>query len=114
MARYSLRLKSIKIPIEAQDGTEVEYTMMELTGAQRDAFLNDQTKRTSGKDGNLVKNFTGMFSSLLKLCLYDPEGKLVTTKEIDGWPSEMTTDLFLQAVELSGLNKKAEEAEKNS
>jgi len=111
--RYSLKLKTIEIPIEVEEGQEVTFTIKELTGKQRDEFLNDQSKR-AGKEGGMPKNFTGVFSSLLKLCLYDPTGNLVPVAVIDSWPSELSTELFMQAVALSGLNKKAEELEKNS
>jgi hypothetical protein len=119
-AAYSLKLKSENIPIEDDHGIVQNYVLKELKGSQRNAYLGKSSKRLAmkrdraGETDVTVRDYTGMCSDLLGLCLYGPDGILVKAEVIDEWPSEMQMDLFIKAQKMSGLDKKSEEDAKNS
>lgn len=112
---FHLVLKKIPVKIVDGDGRENECMLKELTGKQRNDYLTKSSKKVSvSKSGDVTaKDFSGMCSDLLAMCLHTPDDKLISAAEIDGWPSEMQMELFTMAVELSGLDKKGEEAAKN-
>lgn len=112
--KYSLKLKSLPLVIEDEHGLEQTYTLKELTGLQRDEFVNKTTARATDAKGKEKRHDAkGLASDLLGMCLYDAQNRLVPANVINGWPSEMQQDIFLEAVELSGLTKKAEGYAKN-
>jgi len=113
--KYSLRLKSMPLVIEDESGVEQHYTLKELTGLQRDEFVNKTTARAQDAKGKEKRHDAkGLASDLLAMCLYDSQSRLVPAQVINNWPSEMQQDIFMEAVELSGLMKKAEDASKNA
>jgi predicted mannosyl-3-phosphoglycerate phosphatase (HAD superfamily) len=103
--RFTLRLKEEAIDVELPDGTEVSYLMRELDGDLRDAYLNRLAKRARQ---NNVHDFTGLFSSLLTLAMWqeNDEGVWVriSEKEVQKWPSTMQKELFDMAKVMSGLD----------
>lgn len=111
--RYSRRLKTKPVEIENEQGVVEVWTLKELTGADRNRFLNVQGKKIKTQNGVEVKDYTGLCSDLLCLCLVSPHDKLVTAAEVDSWPSEMQMDIFKDAISLSGLDKKSEDETKN-
>lgn len=113
--RYSLKRKSITVMIEDEDGQERAYQIRELTGAQRNSYLEKtNAKMVMTSDGAVKpKTFKGTGSDLLCMCLYDDQGQRVRAEVIDEWPSEMQFDLYKKAADLSGLTKKGEEEAKN-
>lgn len=114
--KFSLRIKSIDIPIEGEDGEISTYVLKELTGQQRVQYLNRFKKKTRDGIGPgsqpKIETFTGMITDLLDLCLYGPDGILLKAEVIDKWPASMQQEIFDMAVELSGLSEKAKEEEK--
>jgi len=85
-----------------------KFQLMELNGQERGNYLNEVKERIiMGPDGQTVgmKSFNGLEASLLKYCLYDPQGKPVTVQTLNEWPSGMLGDLFEDALSLSGLDK---------
>jgi hypothetical protein len=107
---YSDEFKSLPIKISGRD-----YTLKEIDGTQRDAYLNDMASRMKFEDGKPagIKNFTGLQSKLLSMCLFDPDGKPVPQAVINKWPSSLQAALFDEARKLSGLDKEAGEEAKN-
>lgn len=113
----AVRLSAIRKtqPIELEiglddSGTPVvkQYSIKELTGADRDAWLSEQsTKYDKGKDGkpSEIVNYEGMYSTLLKYCFYNDKNALVPEKEIQDLPSATQEALHGIATELNGLNK---------
>ena len=110
-------LKSVPIELEQKDGTVKSYTLKELTGEDRDIYLDSMKDRFKySPDGNVsaVTNFKGLHNSLLKMGLVDDEtGKLVTEEELKKLPSTTTTALFDEATKLSALDKDAKKEAKN-
>ena len=113
---FSLKLKKEEVQIEDLDGIEQTYTINELPGKQRDEFLNGIGNRmkfnSAGKTAGL-KNYDGLQSGLLALCLKDKNNESVPVKDLQDWPSSVLSGLFEIASKLSGLDKGADEEPKN-
>lgn len=109
--KFSLRLKEMSVSID-----DKPHVLRELSGKQRDAYLNEIGPRmkfnVEGKTEGLT-NYDGLQSGLLALCLYDEGGVLVKEKVLQEWPASVLSDLFDAAQKLSGLDKGAEKKAKN-
>jgi hypothetical protein len=113
----SLKRKTIEIEIEDEDGSQKIFKVMELSGNQRDEYLNTSAKRMSydaqGKPSG-VKDFRGMHTDLLIRSVYDENGELVKGAILETWPSTTIERLFEISQELSGLDaEKIEDESKN-
>ena len=107
---FTLKLEEIPVILDGK-----EYTLRELTGQQRDAYMDDMNKRmryVGGKAEGFTK-FEGLQAGLLAKCLFDSEGKNVSEKTIQMYPSHVVQALFAKAQELSGLNESGAEEVKN-
>ena len=114
--KFVLTLKEESVVLDDKD-----YTLRELDGLQKGKYLNSMGGRLIMNEEGKVsgfKDFAGLESSLLSLCLYDSEGKTVPAAKIQSWPSSVLSKLFEAAQVLSGLNeegqKKIEAEAKNS
>jgi|688.fasta_scaffold01606_28 hypothetical protein len=116
--RISVLRKSQPVELELSEGEFVRYSIKELTGAQRDEYFNKTASRTN-RDANgevvSMKDYKGLYSTLLSFCLYDADSKLIPESKIQEWPDTAQKALFEIAIELNGLRiKKADEgSEKN-
>ena len=110
-------VKTIPVELEQEGGAVKSYTLRELTGDQRDVYLDsmkDRFKLSASGEVSAVTNFKGLHNSLLKLCLIDDEtGKVVSEEELKKLPSTTTTALFDAATKLSALDKDAKKEAKN-
>ncbi len=113
--RYSLKRKTIPLELEMEDGTIGQFTMVELIGSERDKFLSKQISRGTDVKGKEKRpEIQGACSDLLTLCMRDPQNQPVPAAQIDNWPSDMQTQLYLDAYHLSGLDRKmAQDEAKN-
>ena len=105
---FSLKLKEEQVVITGVDDVKRTYVLKELTGQQRDAYLNNMGGRMKFNDEGKTQglsNYEGLQSGLLKLCVYSDDGKLVPEKELQAWPSQVLSALFEKAQEMSALNK---------
>jgi hypothetical protein len=115
--RFSLKLKKFEFELEMLDGSVFACEIRELTGAERDSYLNFTiSKAKVGPDGKLggMTDATGLQSELLALCLYDQTGQKVPREIVDTWPADTQTQLFEEAQRLSGLDREAVKAAKNA
>lgn len=104
--KLSLRLKSEAIAIEVSEGIEKIFTLKELTGTQRDTYLEDIRNRVTLDDAGKVKGFKslrGMQTLLISLTLTDENRQPITAKILDEWPASVLTALFEASQALSGL-----------
>jgi len=111
--RFSLATKSVVITLADGAGLEQEYTLREMTAAQRDRYLDGISGRMRlGPDGKSVgiKKFDGMQADLLSLCLFGPDGNLAAADEIQKWPSSVVGQLFTMAQEINSLDGKVLES----
>lgn len=122
---FHLVVKATPVRLIRKDGVKVMCAILELTGEQRDEYLNEVKKRTEIRaDGKAaIKDFKGMHASLLKRALVrvkfanddDPDVETMTIlpngafteeqiqKDI---PSSTQSALFEEAQRLSALGEK--------
>lgn len=103
---FNLELESVPFKVRAKDGTINTYTIREMTGRERDAYLNALTpkiKVNSAGEQIGFRDHKGFQAGLLARCVYDSTGELVPEEVIQTWSGRMQTDLFKIAVRLSGL-----------
>lgn len=113
--KLSLKRKQVEIEVEVADGSTKTFILKELTGSERDQFLNVMaSKMRVGTDGKPtgVKDFTGLHANLIGLSLWVDEQR-VEPGVIQTWPASTQAELFAMAQELSGLTIKEGEQEKN-
>lgn len=104
--KFSLKLQELPVEIIDAEGVPKTFTLRELTGQQRDTFLQDMKKRVvpgSRKDEVEVKNFDGLCASLLTKTLLDEEGNFVEKDAIQAYPATVVQSLFEASQELSKL-----------
>lgn len=113
--RVGLLLK--EQPVELLLDGEVRIGILrEMTGKQRDAYLNEISLRMrTGPDGKSqgVKNFDGLQAGLIARCLRMSDGSQVSVKDIQEWPSSAQSTLFEACQRLNGLEVEPEGASKN-
>jgi hypothetical protein len=90
-------------------------------GVQKGKYLNKMGSRIVLGEGGKVesfKDYSGLETTLLAVCLYDENNVLVKDSVMQTWPATVLGKLFDLAQELSGLNeeskKKMEAEAKNS
>jgi len=110
MLEFTLSLKEVPVTLDGK-----EYKLVELNAKQRDQFLNGVGGRMKYVNGKLqgMSNYEGLQASLLSLCLYDSEGKLVKTDIIQSFPAGLVSKLFKEAQKISGLDEDAAQESKN-
>ncbi len=113
--KFSVKLKSVPVEIEGTDGVKHQCTLKELTGKQRDIYLNDMGKRMTFVKGEPagLNDFEGLQTGLLTLCLFDENNTPIAKEVLEGYPSGVLTKLFVAAQELSGLAVDATATAKN-
>lgn len=103
--RLPLICKEKSIILDGENGEEKKYTLRELTGTQRNIYLNKMTKRVKIRDGKAIgiNSFDGFQSDLLCNSLLDENGDLVLKEEIEGMPSSTQQTLFEESQKISSL-----------
>lgn len=91
-----------------------KYVLVELSGEERDSYLNDIGGRMRIENGKPagIKNFNGMQAFLVSLSLKSMEtGEPVPVniKEIQKWPAPLVSKLFDRAKALSAIDQENEE-----
>ena len=107
---FETTLKEVPVTID-----NVVYTMRELDGRQKGKYLNKMGGRIVLNDEGKVrafKDYAGLESTLLELCLYDNDDKLVPSNIMEVWPSTVLGKLFDAAQELSGLDEESRKKQK--
>jgi succinylarginine dihydrolase len=89
VVRVSILRKSQPVELEIAEGDFVRYSVKEMNGAQRDEYFNKTANRTTrDASGEVVgmKDYKGLYSTLLSFCLYDTDGKAIPESKIQEWP----------------------------
>jgi len=109
--RLELELKEVDVVLVDKEDNEKKYLLKELSGSDRNRYLNKMKNRvTTDKNGNVkINTFDGMQSDLLTVSLFNEAGESVSKDEIEMLPSNTQQKLFEKAQELSGLNSEASE-----
>lgn len=109
MLKVSLRRKSEPVVIELEDGTEVTYSVREMTGAQMEEYTTKSSSKLDfdPKSGEVrqIKDYKGLYSLLLSYTLYDSSGNLVPEKVVAEWPSSVQSALHSAASAINGMGK---------
>lgn len=115
--RFSLKKASQEVILEGADGQEIKARLMELSGGERDSYLQDMSAfmkyDAAGKPAGL-SSFEGLQAALLSKCLEREDGTKFTKEEVQAFPATVQSALFDAAQKLNALdNENEEEAEKN-
>lgn len=110
---FSLVRKEVPVRITPTEGASpLTYKLVEMDAEDRDRFLNNLAGRMrtdgSGKPSG-IKDFMGLQSYLICMCLEDEKGEPVEEKAIQAYPAGMQTRLFEACQEMNGLNLDEEE-----
>lgn len=116
---FSLKLKSVEIPIEQEDGTQVNYEVRRVSGEAIETYLDENSNRIeTSLDANgkvqikQIKTYKSMFVSLLKHCLF-LNGTKVSAQDIAKFPYDVQKGLFDVAQTVNALNDIGAESVKN-
>jgi hypothetical protein len=108
LLKFDLALKELPVEITDSSGVVQRYTLRQLTGAQRDAYWDETSKRIRPEakpDRPAFTSMSGMQAHLISLSLINAEGNPVPPSTIQKWPASGVQGLFTAAQELSGLGK---------
>lgn len=105
--RFSVKLKSIPVELETEEGVN-NYTLWEMTGEQKDSYLDTMKDRfqVKGEEVVAIASFKGYEASLLSICLKTESGGEVSKKDIQALPATVREQLHQAAQDLNGLSKK--------
>jgi len=104
------KFTTVKDQVEVEIDGQV-YTVMEMSGTQRDAFLKTIRAKLNVKDNTdkiEVSSTGGVQVQLIATCLQDTNGVAVIKETIQEWPSKLITGLFEICQEVNGIGEKAE------
>lgn len=114
--RFSLKRREIPIELELPNGDVISALLVEMSGYERDDYLNFMSKRIKVVGGKVdsIENMDGIQAELVHRCLVDAvTGKRIDKSEIQRWRAVVVEELFNLAQDLNGLGAKAEEDAKN-
>lgn len=120
--KFVLIRREERITLQGADGREEDYLVREMTGPDRDAYLQDMLNRTKrNPDGTTSITQAGNLQSfLVSKCLYsttvktaDGQPARVTMQEINLWPVTVLDAVFKLCQEVSGLDENKDESVKN-
>lgn len=104
----SILRKSQPVDLEIEEGKQVRFYVKEMSGAQRDEYLNKTAQKSRlDEKGDVVglKDYRGLYSNLLSFCLYDADAKPVAESKIQEWPDAAQKALYEMANDINGMSK---------
>jgi hypothetical protein len=121
LPRFSVKLRYEPVEIEARDGQVHLIHVTELTGMERDAYLDWVAAHAPKYDalGKLTepRQFEQHQANLIQRCLRTPEGKKgpFPVAEIQQWAASVQEGLFEMCQRICSFDKEAmERAKKDS
>jgi hypothetical protein len=113
--RFKAKRRTKAAEVEEEDGSITKVVLKEMMGTDRDAYqelVAGKVKR--GKDGLPVSGTKGMTTELIARHAFAEDGKPLSKRIIDNWPSSCQLMILKECMELSGLGgDEAKEAAKN-
>ena len=115
--KFSLKLKERPVTITDLDGQEKKYVLKELTGPQRETYMESFDISMTVVDGkpqigaSSIKTFPA--TDFLAMCLFDENDTPVTKEILATYPGSVISSLHRAGIALSGLDKEGQEAVKN-
>ena len=109
--KFSTVVSQDSVVIADAEGVERTYAIKEMTGRQLEVYLNSSRNKVIMENGQVVgmKDFEGLYSSLLSTTLCDESDKLVSKEVLQNWPASTQRQLFQIAQKLNGLGESEEE-----
>lgn len=104
----SILRKSQPVDLEVEQGKVARFYVKEMSGAQRDEYLNKTAQKSRlDEKGDVVglKDYRGLYSNLLSFCLYDADAKPVAESKIQEWPDAAQKALYEMANDVNGMSK---------
>lgn len=111
---FDIDVKTVPVKI-TEKGTVHEFVLHELSGEQRDQYLNFTGRKMKFEKGDQagLKDFDNIASFTVSLSLRDKEGQAVPMVRINRWPARVVEGLEKIVKRISGLDKKARDVAKN-
>ena len=111
---FDLTLNSEEVELTTADGESLVYEIRELTGKERDKYLNTLSKRSRTlPDGTTkINNFDNLQADLLTRTMFaktDGKYEAVKVDDLQAWPARVQGELFKLAQSLSGLDTKKDD-----
>jgi len=102
-----LRRREQVVDLEDEQGLPRRYVVREMTGLERDQFVQATEARTRRDPAGKVTSRTseGLSQLLLSLALRDETGVAVARATLDGWPTTTVEALAEVALTLSGFRE---------
>jgi hypothetical protein len=111
---FDLTLEEQSIKLKGKDGVSRDYILKELTGFQRDKYLESESPKMDAARRS-VKNFTDVQASLIAKCLFEVgQAEPVPLKDIRDYPSRVQHRLYKMCLEINGFGEEGELAAKNA
>lgn len=114
---FSLEYRTVPVKLKDPNTDRLlEYTLRELSGTDRDKYLNtlaNRMKVTAGGKPAGIKDFKDLQADLVSRSLVDLEGNNVPVAIIQRWPVHVQTELFKMAQKLSALEEADKDEAKN-
>lgn len=96
-----------------KDGKVREACLREMSGGRREAFLTANAGKLE-KDGMTVRDYKNIQGVLLtQVFWWKDTQKYATLDEFGKMPAKMLDPLYVKAIQMNGLGKKASEQAKN-
>ena len=117
--RLSTVAKTIPVDLEDKDGVVLNCYLKELSGAQKDTYMDMYKTRFKGPVGDgsdlsNIRTFKDHQVQLVQLCLFVKDGdEPFTPEKLREFPAATIDQLNTVAMTLNGLNKAAEDDAKN-
>lgn len=114
--KLSLKKRVEPVEFELQDGSVLSARIEELSGKDRDQYLDEMNKSMEFKNGEpaRLKSFENVQALLLSRCLIkDGDDTRFTMEEIQEMPSSVVHTLFEAAQNLNGLSEAGVARSKN-
>ena len=114
MSEFDATLREEFIVIKLK-GTPTKFSIREMAGDDMESYLEENRARVEYeiKDGKMdvkgVKSYKGIFSSLLKRCLFDASGVKVDPTIIDELPQRIQQPLFDKAQKLNAFTEQSQD-----
>src|SRR3954465_3868199 len=92
--------EDVSVVLTKRDGTKDEYFIRTFDCAGRNSYLTTSAKRlrTTASGEAFIDDFNNLEASLLTKCLYHKDtGKLVTEKEVNGFPPKFAKLVYREA-----------------
>jgi len=103
MLKFKLDRKTVSLEMEIE-GVPKSYTLKELTGLDRDKYMEFLNNKSTGKGmDRWVKDPVNIQAKLISMCLYDEMDKPVQITAIQKYPSSVVQALYMECEDISGL-----------